>query len=81
MRTLFAVMLLLIGGVTAHYLMTDRMAQREAVGAVVRVTGMSQPALGVAWYEERFLVRSTLLSNPAYPELDPIQRSTFVYAP
>ena len=80
MKMLFAVLLSLIGGVVVHYLTADRLMQREAIASVVRVTGMSQPALSVAWYAPRRLVRPERPANPAYPELDPIRRSDFVYA-
>ena len=80
MKMLFAALLLLMGGMMVHYLTADRSVQRKAVASVVRVTGMSQPALSVAWYAPRRLVRPERPSNPAYPELDPIRRSDFVYA-
>ena len=80
MKPLFAFLLLLVGAMGGHYLLADRGAQAEAIGAVVELSGFSQPALGVAWYAPRRLVRDVPPANPAYPELGAVMRSDFVYA-
>ncbi len=80
MKILFAVLLLLIGVTAGHYLSAERRVSYDAVTSVVKLTGISQPSLGVVWYAPRLLNEADEAVNPAYPELDPIQRSDFVYA-
>ena len=72
-------LLLMIGAMSTHYWLSDRVVSHRVMGVVV-TTGLSQPSLGVAWYAPRMLVGSTAPTNPAYPELNPIRRSDFVYA-
>ena len=80
MKILFAILLLLVAATGVHYLLADRDASRDTLDAVVSVTGISQPSLGVAWYAPRMLTEAATADNPAYPELDPLRRSDYVYA-
>lgn len=80
MKKLFAVLLLLIGAMVGHYVSVDRRVSRDAVASVVRLSGISQPSIGAAWYEPRMLIDSAKAENPAYPELDATNRSDYIYA-
>jgi hypothetical protein len=80
LMSLFAVLLLLSGGVAIHFLRYDRASMHAAIASVVTVSQMAQPARGAAWYEGRFVHRTESSSNPAYPELKSASRSDFVYA-
>ena len=69
-----------LGAMLTHYTLTDRTTLDKALSQLVTVTGLDTPALGVAWYAPRMLSRQSQAHNPAYPELDPIVRSDYVYA-
>ncbi len=71
---------LLLGAMLTHYTLTDRSASNAAISQLVAVTGLDTPALGVAWYAPRMLSRQSQARNPAYPELEPVLRSDYVYA-
>jgi hypothetical protein len=73
------VLVAMIGAVTAHYILADRSRPDKDIGSVVEITGISQPSLSVSWYEPRMIRGIYPAQNPAYPELDPIDRSDFVY--
>jgi len=74
------VLLLLIGMVAFHYLTSDRDRLLRSQEDLTLVTGLDNPAYGAAWTAPRLLRRQAQAHNPAYPELDPIIRSDFVYA-
>ncbi len=83
MKSLFFLLLgliLLLGTMLTHYTLTDRTAPDAPISQLVVVTGLDTPALGVEWYAPRLLGRQSEAHNPAYPELDPIVRSDYVYA-
>jgi hypothetical protein len=80
MKSLFAVLLFLVGTMAAHYILSDRPMQHDAIASMVQVTGISQPSLGVAWYAPRMVTEAATAVNPAYPEFDSIRRSDYVYA-
>ena len=71
---------LLVAAMLIHYTLTDRTASDAAISQLVTVTGLDTPALGVEWYAPRMLSRQSQARNPAYPELDPVLRSDYVYA-
>jgi len=73
-----AALLLCVGGVAVHYLAQGKHAQEE-VRQVVRVTGLPVPSLSVAYYEPRVLFYENA-ANPAYPQMQIINRMDLVYA-
>ena len=73
-------LLLLIGGVAFHYLTFDRDRLLRSQEDLTFVTGLDDLAYGATWTAPRLLRRQARTHNPAYPELDPITRSDFVYA-
>ena len=77
---LLLVLTLFLGIMLTHYTLTDRTTPNKALSQIVAVTGLDTPALGVAWYAPRMLSRQSQARNLAYPELDPIVRSEYVYA-
>ncbi len=77
---LLFVLSFLLGTMLTHYILTDRTAPDKVLSQIVAVTGLDTPALGVAWYAPRLLSRQSQARNPAYPELEPVLRSEYVYA-
>ena len=71
---LFGLLLLMVG----HYAGFDRTGVLQKQRALVAVTGLDAPALGVEWFEPRER-RYEAAVNPAYPELLPPDRLDFVY--
>ena len=73
-------MLLLLSVVfmTGHYLNYDREVLQEENQKITALTHFSAPTLSVAYYEPRVLFYETA-SNPAYPQMQPINRMDFVY--
>ena len=83
MKSLFFLLfglILLLGTMLTHYTLTDRTTPNKALSRIVAVTGLDTPALGVEWYAPRMLNRQSQARNLAYPELNPIIRSEYVYA-
>ncbi len=77
---LLLVLTLFLGIMLTHYTLTDRTTPNKALSQLVAVTGLDTPALGSAWYAPRLLSRQSHAHNPAYPELEPVLRSEYVYA-
>ncbi len=71
-------LLVLLLGVLGHYAATDREAIQKKIEDTVAVTGLASPSIAAAWYEPR-LRRFQAAVNPAYPELLPPERQSFVY--
>jgi len=71
---------LLIGAVALHYATFDRDRLLRSQEDLTSVTGLGNLAYGAAWTAPRLLRHQAQACNPAYPELDPILRSDFVYA-
>ena len=74
------VLLFLIAAVAIHYTASDRDRLLRSQEDLTLVTGLDDLAYGAAWTAPRLLHRQARTHNPAYPELDPIIRSDFVYA-
>jgi len=75
-------LVVMLGGVMIHGAIAyhDRLSvSDDAIADIVHLTSISQPAMGVSWYESRFIKAHNYAPNPAYPELDPVERSDFVY--
>lgn len=71
-------MLLLITFVSVHYVMHDGSKQEETVKHIAKVTKFSTPSFSVAYYEPRVLFY-TQASNPAYPQMQTINKMDLVY--
>ncbi len=61
-----------------HYLSYDREVLQETNQKITALTQFSTPTLSVAYYEPRVFFYETA-SNPAYPQMQPINRMDFVY--
>ena len=80
-KPFFALVMLLVLSVifmAGHYLSYDREVSQEANQKITALTQFSIPSLSVAYYEPRVLFYETA-SNPAYPQMQPINRMDFVY--
>ncbi|KYJ86146.1 hypothetical protein AS592_01930 [Sulfurovum riftiae] len=74
-----SLMVFLASGILLHYITYDESTQQSRLSGLVEVTGLPSPSLSVAFYEPRvFLYDETI--NPAYPQMQPINRMDFVYA-
>jgi len=80
-KPFFALVMLLalsVGLVTVHYLHFDRKTPKEALQKISAITNFSSPALSASYYEPRILFYETA-SNPAYPQMQALNRMDFVY--
>ena len=65
--------------VLLHYTMHDVTVQKSEISRIVSLTKLATPSLSVAFYEPRvFLLENAV--NPAYPQMQPINKMDFVYA-
>jgi multisubunit Na+/H+ antiporter MnhB subunit len=71
-------MILLIAGILLHYMTYDESGQKSRLSNLVGVTGLSSLSLSVAYYEPRVPLFDEPI-NPAYPQMQPIDRMDFVY--
>ena len=62
-----------------HYWYYDRTTPQTRLDEVVALTQIVSPALSVSFYEPRVFLYENA-SNPAYPQMQPINRMDFVYA-
>ncbi len=62
-----------------HYSMFDHDMEQKQLSIVSRVTKFSSPALSVAYYEPRILLYDAAV-NPAYPQMQTINKMDMVYA-
>ena len=72
-------MLLFTGFICMHYLTHDGIVSKNIMRSVVKVTKLSPPSLSVAYYDPRVLFYEEIL-NPAYPQMQTINKMDFVYA-
>ena len=72
------VLVLSVGLVVGHYLQYDRKIPQETLQEISAVTHFSSPALSVSYYEPRILFYETA-SNPAYPQMQALNRMNFIY--
>ena len=70
--------LLLAGFVTVHYVTHNGSSSQEMLSSVTKVTKLSSPSLSVAYYEPRVLFYKETL-NPAYPQMQTINKMDLVY--
>jgi hypothetical protein len=74
-----AVISLLAGAIGVHYLYARKHTDvSRKLSAVTALTGMVSPALSTAFYEPRLLYTEQA-KNPAYPQMPPIDTTSFVY--
>ena len=74
-----SVLLLLSVGMLLHYMASDSSAKQQAMRTLVALTGIHTPSLSTAYYEPRVMPYQQI-SNPAYPQMQTINRMDFVYA-
>jgi len=72
-------MLLATGFISGHYLTHSSVSGRGMPESVTKVTNFSSPAMSVTYYEPRILFYETA-SNPAYPQMQTINKMDLVYA-
>ncbi len=75
---LLSIVLLLTGFVLIHYLTHNGFALEKTLGSVAKITKISSPSLSVAYYEPRVLFYEETL-NPAYPQMQRINKMDLVY--
>lgn len=74
-----SMVLALAGFMIVHYMNYDGMASQTMLSSVAKVTRFSSPSLSVAYYEPRVLFYEDAI-NPAYPQMQTINRMDLVYA-
>ena len=62
-----------------HYMMYDRKPEKQILQKISRLTQIPSASLSVSWYEPRIRLYEEAV-NPAYPQMQPIDRMGFVYA-
>jgi len=73
------VLLFLAGTVVAHYAYVRKETHiPRMLSAVTALTGIVSPALSTTFYEPRLLYMQKA-ENPAYPQMPPIDTTSFVY--
>ncbi len=75
---LVLIVLLLTSFVFVHYLTHNGMYSKEMLSSIAKVTKLSSPSLSVAYYEPRVLFYDEA-SNPAYPQMQAINKMDLVY--
>jgi hypothetical protein len=71
--------LLLAGFVLVHYVTHNGISAQAMLNSVTKVTKLSSPSLSVAYYEPRVLFYEEAL-NPAYPQMQTMNKMDLVYA-
>ncbi len=71
-------MVLLTSGILLHYMTYDASMRTGRLASLVELTGFSSPSLSVAYYEPRLFLYDEAV-NPAYPEMQPINKMDLVY--
>ncbi len=69
--------LLLTGFTFVHYLMHSNISS-ESLGRIVKITDFSSPSLSVAYYEPRVFLYDEN-SNPAYPQMQTMNKMDLIY--
>jgi len=73
-----SIVLSLAGFVLVHYMIHNSISSQEILSSVTKVTKLSSPSLSVAYYEPRVLFYKEAL-NPAYPQMQTINKMDLVY--
>ncbi len=75
---LVVVLVLSVMAVIVDYIVYDKEAYKDANRDITSLTNFSTPSLSVAYYEPRVLFYESA-SNPAYPQMQPINKMDFIY--
>ena len=75
---LLSIVLFLTGFVSVHYLTHNGITSQKSLNSVAKITKISSPSLSVAYYEPRVLFYEEML-NPAYPQMQRINKMDLVY--
>lgn len=75
---LVSMVLFLVGFVAVHYLTHNNISSNEILCSVSKITNISSPSLSVTFYEPRILFFDEAV-NPAYPQMDAIDKMDFIY--
>ena len=70
---------ILLSVVFMHYNTYNADTQKMSISAVVKLTKLTSPSFSVAYYEPRVLFYDGCV-NPAYPQMQAINKMDFVYA-
>ena len=76
---LISIVLLLVSFIFIHYLTHNGISSQEMLKSITKVTKLSSPSLSVAYYEPRVFLYDED-SNPAYPQMQTMNKMDFVYA-
>jgi len=77
--TSVAFLVLLATVVVGHYVTHDGVKQKSNLSTLANITKLSSPSLSVAYYEPRVLSYEEA-HNPAYPQMQAINKMDLVYA-
>jgi len=75
---LIALLLFMVAGVSIHYFLRSHDSEHTMI-SLAKLTGLVSPSLSVAYYEPRILFFDEAV-NPAYPQMQPINKMDLVYA-
>jgi hypothetical protein len=75
---LVTLLVFMAGGVSIHYLLHPHGPENTMI-SLVKLTGLVSPSLSVTYYEPRILFFEEAV-NPAYPQMQPINKMDLVYA-
>ncbi len=76
---LVSAVLLLASFVLVHYVLNSFNSSNSTLESIVKITNFSSPSLSVSYYEPRILLYDKML-NPAYPQIQTINKMDFIYA-
>jgi hypothetical protein len=62
-----------------HYSYYDAQISLSSLQRVTAITHISSPSLSVAYYEPRIMLDKRI-ENPAYPQMQAINKMDFIYA-
>ena len=65
--------------VMVHYISYERLVPLKKLESIVEMSNIVSPSLSVAYYEPRILFTQRA-SNPAYPQMAPLNKMEFIYA-
>ena len=77
--TLVLFLVLLLTVLIGHYVTHDGVVQNSSLSTLVNITKLSSPSLSVAYYEPRIFLYDED-SNPAYPQMQTMNKMDLVYA-
>ena len=75
---MLSLVFVLAGFVLVHYATHKSLASQSLVSGLTKVTNITSPSLSVAYYEPRVLFYEAS-SNPAYPQMQTMNKMDLVY--